>query len=366
MSNEFLPFTPTDTGTNLLSQADYSTATDRTIGNQPGIASSKLNNKAIRQATYVVSQISQFVADKTGADVLDNALPARLLAQINATLKFINPKVTRKTSGTGTHNVSFHFFIATGSATTGATYTNNGVTYTVASTIASGVELTATGNGIPAVSGTLTKTGGTGDATLTFYAARAPLYLNVKMVGGGGGGGGSSSFTVHNGNTGATGGNTTFGLDLTANGGIGGTGGNVGGNSGGTGGTASISGTAVGIATTGGGGGGGGVTAATNFPVIGGTGAGPGGGNATSFSTTGGAGVANTGGGGAGASCASDASGSVGGGGGGAGGYIDAVLNTLVYSYSYAVGAGGAGGAGGSQTGGDGGTGAIEIVEYYQ
>jgi len=46
-TNNFLPFSPTDTGTNLLTQVEYAAATDRTIGNQPGVASSKLNNKAI-------------------------------------------------------------------------------------------------------------------------------------------------------------------------------------------------------------------------------------------------------------------------------------------------------------------------------
>jgi hypothetical protein len=44
------------------------------------------------------------------------------------------------------------------------------------------------GSGAPASSGTLTKATGTGDATLTFSQAIAPLYLHVKMVGAGGSG----------------------------------------------------------------------------------------------------------------------------------------------------------------------------------
>jgi hypothetical protein len=81
-TNNFLPFAPTDTGTNLLTQAEYIAAADRTIGNQPGVASSKLVNKATRQATFVVSQIAQYISNKLNANVLDDADTAALLAQI--------------------------------------------------------------------------------------------------------------------------------------------------------------------------------------------------------------------------------------------------------------------------------------------
>jgi hypothetical protein len=52
--------------------------------------------------------------------------------------------------------------------TVGATYTNNAVTFTVVTANAGNV--VATGSGAPAVSGTLIKTGGTGDANITFSA----------------------------------------------------------------------------------------------------------------------------------------------------------------------------------------------------
>lgn len=69
-TNDFLPFCPTDTGTNLLSQSEYLTATLRTQGNQPGIASSKLINKALRQATYMASAIAQFLSDSDRKSVV--------------------------------------------------------------------------------------------------------------------------------------------------------------------------------------------------------------------------------------------------------------------------------------------------------
>lgn len=81
-TNNFLPFTPTDTGTNLLTQVEYAGATDRTVGNQPGIASSKLNNKAIRQANVIASQLAQYVADKTGLNMLDDGNLSNLLANL--------------------------------------------------------------------------------------------------------------------------------------------------------------------------------------------------------------------------------------------------------------------------------------------
>lgn len=364
--NDFLPFCPTDTGTNLLSESDYLAASDRTNGNQPGVASSKLVNKAIRQATYIAGQLAQYLADKTGADVLDDATPAKLLAQMNASFGYLSPKITRYTSGSGSHNITFVFKIASGNATAGATYTNNGVTYTVVTTVAAGVSLSASGNGAPTVSGTLTKTGGTGDATLTFYAVRAPLYLRVKMAGGGGGGGGSFLTSGSAGATGTAGGTTTFGTSLlTCTGGAGTqTGGAAGGaptvnspaiqvvasNGGaGTGGSSSPSGTG----TTGGGGGG-------NFLFGPG---GPGGASGTvGQSPVANSGCGSGGGGGIAAGVSQD------GGGGGSGAAIEALIPSPGATYAYAVGAAGAGGAAGTSglAGGTPAAGVIIVEEHYQ
>ena len=62
------------------------------------------------------------------------------------------------------------FTVTSANATIGATYTNNGATFTVLSTIAAGTTLYLLGNGAPTASGTLTKATGTGDATITFSA----------------------------------------------------------------------------------------------------------------------------------------------------------------------------------------------------
>jgi hypothetical protein len=60
------------------------------------------------------------------------------------------------------------FTVSSANATAGATYTNNGVTFTVAQTIAAQTQLLAIGAFNPMASGTLTRTSGTGDATITF------------------------------------------------------------------------------------------------------------------------------------------------------------------------------------------------------
>lgn len=70
----------------------------------------------------------------------------------------------------------YTFTITSGNATIAATYTNNGNTYTVAKTVAAGTTVVMTGPAAPAASGTLTKSAGTGDATLTFSAYSGSAY----------------------------------------------------------------------------------------------------------------------------------------------------------------------------------------------
>ena len=65
---------------------------------------------------------------------------------------------------------TYGFTVTSANATAGATYTNNGQTFTVVATIAASTSLSTTGTGSPAASGTLTKATGTGDATITFSA----------------------------------------------------------------------------------------------------------------------------------------------------------------------------------------------------
>lgn len=75
------------------------------------------------------------------------------------------------------------FTVTAANATAGAVYqASNGNLYTVTSTISGGVTLTTTATGAPPLSGTLTKTSGTGDATITFsscvFTAGALTYLD--------------------------------------------------------------------------------------------------------------------------------------------------------------------------------------------
>lgn len=295
---------------------------------------------------------------------------------VEASILDPNPtRIQKFTSGSGTYNPTYLFLIATGSATAAATYTNNSVTFTVTETIASGTILAATGSSIPSDSGTLTKTAGTGDATLTFSRYWSPVYLKVHVVGGGAGGCGSADATS-NGGLGGAGANTTFGSSfLTAagaatqaansQGGLGGApsalpSGVFGHLMTGTGGHGTLSHQAGG---------------ASFFLSVNG-GAGPFGGCGTSNGvTTGGSAPANSGGGGGGAVYWGTG---YNGSSGGSGAYIYAFIRASVlvtgspnpYTFSYSVGAGGTAGTAGSgasaAAGGAGGSGIIIVEEYYQ
>ncbi|MFY3310891.1 gp53-like domain-containing protein [Achromobacter ruhlandii] len=86
-TNELLQFATANT--NILTQAEYAADAQRTSGNVPGVARSKLVNKAARQAAFVTAMIGQFIADKGGVDVLDDAdipgLVADFVLALNAT-----------------------------------------------------------------------------------------------------------------------------------------------------------------------------------------------------------------------------------------------------------------------------------------
>lgn len=69
---------------------------------------------------------------------------------------------------------TYRFTVTSANATAGATYTNNGQTFTVTATIAAGTVLFCTGTGAPTAAGTLTRTSGTGDAAIVFSANVAP------------------------------------------------------------------------------------------------------------------------------------------------------------------------------------------------
>lgn len=71
-TNEILPFATTNTGTNLLTQAEYAADAQRTTGHQPGIARSKLENKALRQTSLMAAGLAEFIADYQANNVNDS------------------------------------------------------------------------------------------------------------------------------------------------------------------------------------------------------------------------------------------------------------------------------------------------------
>lgn len=72
-TNQILQFCGTDTGSNLLTQSEYASDTQRSIGNQPGVARSGLVNKVLRQTSFVAAAVAKAVITMTGQDVLDDA-----------------------------------------------------------------------------------------------------------------------------------------------------------------------------------------------------------------------------------------------------------------------------------------------------
>jgi hypothetical protein len=272
---------------------------------------------------------------------------------------YISPTVQRFTSGSGTYNPGYAFIVSGANATVGATYTNNGNTYTVLKTVTSSNIVWLSGSASPTSSGTLTKASGTGDSTISFSAYRKSLYIRLKAVGGGGGGAGGGA----GGGTGGGGGNTTFGSNLTAGGGAAG---NFTDSLGGAGGTNTIS-EGFTVINVSGGRGDGYVSTGINYQggknggisFFGGTAGSPG------TDTAGQTVAANSGSGGSGGGTNSAAAQT--GTGGGAGGFIE-VLISSPGSYSYSIGsAGSAGSAGTNGRGGSAGSAGIVIVEeYYQ
>lgn len=79
-TNEFKVFAGEGTVDNedVLSPSAYANDSDRTIGNQVGIARRELINTTLRQATTVIAAIAQFVAENQSADVLDDGDPDQI------------------------------------------------------------------------------------------------------------------------------------------------------------------------------------------------------------------------------------------------------------------------------------------------
>lgn len=72
----------TESAGDLLSTEAYRTDSHRLRGHQPGIARRELENKALRQATWMASALAQLIVNKTNRDVVD----AGSIADLAATL----------------------------------------------------------------------------------------------------------------------------------------------------------------------------------------------------------------------------------------------------------------------------------------
>jgi hypothetical protein len=97
--NEILPFASTNTGTNLLTQAEYTSDAQRIIGHQPGIARSKLENKVLRQASLMASGLAEFIADYQANNVTDALTPQQVADYLLAAI-LANSPVTPDASET--------------------------------------------------------------------------------------------------------------------------------------------------------------------------------------------------------------------------------------------------------------------------
>lgn len=85
-ANQILPFADNDTGTNLLTQAEYLADPQREIGNQPGIARSKLVNKVLRQSSLIAAAVAQYMANNQAVDITDDLTPADLVNYLTTSL----------------------------------------------------------------------------------------------------------------------------------------------------------------------------------------------------------------------------------------------------------------------------------------
>lgn len=93
--NEILPFGAA-AGANVLTPKDYETLSSRLMGFSAGIAESKQLNTVWRQSSIIANLMAQFIADKSGKDVLDNGDMATLRANLEAALQaFITSNIDK-------------------------------------------------------------------------------------------------------------------------------------------------------------------------------------------------------------------------------------------------------------------------------
>lgn len=85
-TNNFKPF-GIGSGANVTDQTAYEALASLLTGFQSGKASSAQINKALRQGTVMANVLAQFIANKSGNDVLDNGDTATIITNLIAALK---------------------------------------------------------------------------------------------------------------------------------------------------------------------------------------------------------------------------------------------------------------------------------------
>lgn len=85
VKNEFLPF-GIAANANVLPNADYQALPARSAGFSSGVAKSEELNTVWRQGSTMAAVLGQFIADKTGQDVLDDGNVAGLASQLGSAL----------------------------------------------------------------------------------------------------------------------------------------------------------------------------------------------------------------------------------------------------------------------------------------
>lgn len=103
MSSSILPFAGVDTGSNLLTDAEYASDSQRLIGNQPGVARAKLVNKALKQGTLLAAAIAHFIAETRSISLDDTmtheAIAAQLVLALNGMISGVAPPNGYETTG---------------------------------------------------------------------------------------------------------------------------------------------------------------------------------------------------------------------------------------------------------------------------
>lgn len=108
-TNEILQFAASASGTDILTQANYTTDTDRTIGHQVGTARNDLENKVLKQVSLIAAGVAQFMADRQSNSITDSLTAAQIAEYLETAL---HDYVAPVTTATGTADALVATFAA--------------------------------------------------------------------------------------------------------------------------------------------------------------------------------------------------------------------------------------------------------------